>query len=132
MTIREGSRVCEHCGQPLKSDADIAVEHWKRYFAIQQQGRDLGRHIATGGGGWRGSFYGFVAATSPGPGQMSRPDSWRCHHEHPDDLEALWCALGEARRLDAGGSYAVCSAGPGCQDERCRRDWARLPPPNGG
>lgn len=98
------------------------TEHYKRLFALQQQARDLGgRHIISCGGFRGASFYGAVTATEDG-----RPDSWRCHHEHPDGLAALECALGEVRRLADGGGYEPCSAGPGCQDESCRRDWARL------
>jgi len=101
--------------------------HYKRLFALQQQARDLGgRHIISGGSGWRGSLYGAVAATDPGPGLPSRRDSWQCHHEHPDALAALECALAEVRRLAGGGVYEPCSAGPDCQDEFCRRDWVRL------
>lgn len=100
------------------------AEHYKRLFALQQQARDLGGRHVISCGGFRGApYYGAVAATADG-----RPDSWRCHHEHPDDLAALECALGEVRRLAGGGAYEPCSAGPDCQDEFCRRDWARLTP----
>jgi hypothetical protein len=100
---------------------------YARMFALQRQARDLGnRHIATGGSGWRGSCYGFVAASYPEGSPIANRDSWRCHHEHPDDIAALECALGEVRRLAGGGSYEPCTAGPGCEDEFCRRDWKRL------
>lgn len=106
---------------------DEGVAHGEALFALQQQARDVGsRHIISCGSGWRGSLYGAVAATAPGPGRASNHDSWRCHHEHPDDLSALECALGEVRRLAGGNAYAPCSAGPDCQDDMCRRDWARL------
>ena len=105
---------------------DTQAEHYKRLFALQGQARDLGRDIMSGGSGWRGSCYGAVRATYPQGSRVANEDSWRCHHDHPDDLSALECALGEVRRLAGGGSYEPCGTGPGCQDEFCRRDWARL------
>jgi uncharacterized protein YuzE len=110
-----------------KDPADTQADHYRKFFALQQQAREIGgRHIATGGSGWRGSFYGFVAATCPEGKGPHRHDSWRCHHEHPDDLSAVECALGEVRRLASAGKYGPCSAGPECEDNECRRDWARL------
>jgi hypothetical protein len=106
--------------------AFIASAPYKRLFDLQLQARDLGRDIISCGSGWRGSHYGVVTATYPEGSRLARCDSWRCHHEHPDDLSALECALGEVRRLADGGPYEPCSAGPDCQDEECRRDWARL------
>ena len=106
--------------------AETGSAHFKHLFSLQQQARDLGRSIISCGSGWRGSHYGAVTATYPEGSRVARCDSWRCHHEHPDDLSALECALGEVRRLAGGGSYEPCSAGLGCQDEECRRDWARL------
>ena len=115
---------CERCGHPVRRDLG---EYYKRFFAIQQEARDLlDRHIATGGSGWPGSCYGFVAATSAGKGRVSNPDSWRCHHRHEDDFKALECALSEVKRLKAGGEYEPCSDGPQCPDDSCRRDWARV------
>ena len=67
-----------------------------------------------------------VAATYPEGSRLANEDSWRCHHDHPDDLSALECALNEVRRLAVIGTYHPCSAGPDCQDEFCRRDWARV------
>jgi hypothetical protein len=105
--------------------------NWVRYFALQQQARDLGgRHIATGGGYSGTPYTSFVAATSPEGSRRASQDSWRCHHGHPDDLTALECALGEVRRLADGGSYEPCSTGPDCEDEFCRRDWAALGTPS--
>lgn len=127
MSDNADQHACEHCGcHTRKAGREAEAEHWKRFFAIQQQGRDLGRHIATGGQGWRGSIYGFVAATCPPGSRIANRDSWQCHHEHAQDLEALECALAEVRRLAGGGAYAPCGDGPDCQDEECRRDWARL------
>lgn len=116
--------LARHGIDPAAGDTQAA--HYKRLFALQQQARDLGRSIMAGGHGWRGSYYGAVRATCPEGSRIARRDSWRCHHDHPDDLSAEECALGEVRRLAAGGSYEPCSAGPGCQDEFCRRDWAKL------
>jgi hypothetical protein len=87
-----------------------------------QQARLLGREVMTGGMGWRGSLYGAVKATYPeGSRVPARRDSWQCHHEHPDELSALRCALAEVRRLAAGGDYAACEGGScasgECQDE---------------
>jgi hypothetical protein len=101
--------------------------HYKRMFALQQQARGLGRDIMTGGSGWRkNGLHGAVKATYPDGSRIANRNSWRCHHDHPDDLSALECALGEVRRLAEGGSYEPCSAGSGCQDEFCRWDRARL------
>lgn len=105
---------------------ETEVAHYKRLFALQQQARDLGRSIITGGSGWRGSYYGAVTATYPQGSRIANRDSWHCHHDHPDDLSALECALGEVRRLAGGRTYEPCSAGPDCRDENCRRRWARL------
>jgi hypothetical protein len=102
-----------------------SAAHYRRLFELQQQARDLGRGIMTGGGS-RGPHHGAVRATYPQGSRHANADSWVCHHEHPDDLSALECALAEVRRLAGGGSYEPCSAGPGCEDEFCRRDWARL------
>lgn len=110
----------------VRPDGDAMAEHYKRLFALQQQARDLGRDIITGGSGWRGSYYGAVTATYPEGSRVASRDSWRCHHEHPDDLSALECALAEVRRLAGGGSYEPCGGGPDCRDEECRRDWVRL------
>lgn len=101
-------------------------EHYRKMFALQQLARDMGRGIISCGHGWRGSFYGAVVATCPEGSLIARADSWRCHHQHPDDLTAMECALGEVRRLAAGGAYAPCDAGPDCTDDECRRDWAKL------
>jgi hypothetical protein len=103
----------------------LAVTDYKRLFALQQQARGLGRHIITGGGYSDRSHYGAVAATYPDGSWIANSDSWRCHHDHPDELSALECALAEVRRLADGGGYEPCSAGPNCQDEFCRRDWAQ-------
>ena len=92
---------------------DTMTEHYKRLFGLQQQARDLGRDIMTGGSGWRGSYYGAVRATCPKGSRIANRDSWRCHHEHPDDLSALECALNEVRRLAIIGTYHPCSAWPG-------------------
>jgi hypothetical protein len=133
--VRGGSGVpvhaepgCAWVGGEAGADlpALIAPAPYKRLFDLQLQARDLGRDIISCGSGWRGSHYGAVTATYPEGSRIARCDSWRCHHEHPDNLSALECALGEVRRLASGGSYEPCSAGPDCQDEECRRDWARL------
>ena len=118
------SYTCARCGFQKTGSDDLAA-HYKRLFGLQQQGRDLRRHIITGGG-YRGSHYGMVAATYPEGSRLANEDSWRCHHDHPDDLSALECALNEVRRLAVIGTYHPCSAGPDCQDEFCRRDWARV------
>ena len=112
----------------VNPDAGDMKAHYKRLFAIQGQARDLGRSIITGGSGWRtGGLYGAVTATYPPDARRrANQDSWRCHHEHPDDLNALECALAEVRRLASGGKYEPCSTGPDCPDEECHRDWARL------
>jgi hypothetical protein len=120
--------ICEHCGkQSRKGGSEEQARHYRRLFGLQQQARDLGgRHIISCGGFGNQPYYGGVAATYPEGSRVARQDSWRCHHEHPDDLTALECALGEVRRLHAGGAYEPCSAGPECEDEFCRKDWARL------
>lgn len=128
MSTEEGPHLCEHCGAPSREAAgEAATAHYKRLFGLQRQARDLGRDIITGGG-HRGSSYGAVIATYPEGSRIARRDSWRCHHGHPDDLSALECALGEVRRLVSGGAHEPCGAGPDCQDEFCRRNWARLNP----
>jgi hypothetical protein len=94
---------------------------YKRMFALQQQAIDIGdRHISTGGGYTGTAHYGMVTATCLQESRIAGEDSWRCHHEHPDDLTALECALGEVRRLADGGAYEPCSTGPECEDELCR------------
>src|ERR1019366_8436798 len=114
-----------------------ADAHYKRLFALQGQARDLGRGIITCGGHAGRSHYGAVIATYPQGSRIANRDSWRCHHDHPDDVSALECALQEVQRLPGKGrfdvgapqpttSYEPCSAGPDCRDEFCRRDWARL------
>lgn len=116
----------EHCAT-CTCDTTAQREGFRRMFALQGQARNLGRDIISCGSGWRGSFYGAVVATCPEGSRVARRDSWRCHHRHPADLDALGCALGEVKRLAAGGAYAPCDAGPDCPDEDCRRDWARTP-----
>lgn len=44
---------------------DEGVAHYKALFALQQQARDLGRDIMTGGGRSHGSLYGAVVASYP-------------------------------------------------------------------
>jgi hypothetical protein len=116
---------------------DRAEADFKRLFALQGQARDLGRGIITCGGYAGRSHYGAVIATYPEGSRIANRDSWRCHHDHPDDVSALECALAEVQRLAGKGrfdfgapqpttSYEPCSAGPDCRDEFCRRDWARL------
>jgi hypothetical protein len=99
-------------------------DYYRRIFAYQAQARALGRSIGTGGHGWRPAPYGFVRATEylyPPTGRpRAREDSWRCHHMHAGDFEAMECALAEARRLAAGGRYEPCSNGPECPHEECR------------
>lgn len=103
------------------------ASHYRRMFDLQKQAKDLGRDIMSGGSGWRkGGLYGAVQATYPDGSRVARQDSWRCHHYHQDDLAAMECALAEVRRLAVGGAYEPCSTGPGCQEDFCRRDWARL------
>jgi hypothetical protein len=107
---------------------DAAVARLRLVFALQQQARDLGRDIMSGGGTCGGSHWGGVIATyAPDRPRVARHDSWRCHHDHPGDLDAMECALAEVRRLAEGGAYEPCSNGPGCQEEwLCRQDWKRL------
>jgi hypothetical protein len=100
-----------------------AREHYRLLFEVQAQAREFGRQVMSAGGGWRGSYYGAVVATYPENSRVARPDSWHCHHEHDTDVAAEQCALNEVRRLGAGGAYAVCSNGPDCPAEECRRDW---------
>jgi hypothetical protein len=122
-----GQHACAYCGCRTREAGYWSDADFRRLFTLQQQARDLGRDIITGGHGLHGSWYGAVTATRPAGSRVTRRDSWRCHHGHPDQLAALECALGEVRRLAAGGASAPCTAGPGCQeDELCRQGWARL------
>lgn len=122
--VREVMRLC---GELAKAAAPgTPAGDFSRQFTLQQQARDLGRAVITGGSGWRGSYCGMVPATYPEGSRVARRDSWQCHHEHPDDVSAMECALAEVRRLAAGGAYEPCTAGPECQDEFCQRDWARI------
>jgi hypothetical protein len=93
-----------------------------REVEAYQQARLLGREIMTGGPGYRGSLYGAVKATYPKGSRVAREDSWQCHHKHPDALSALECALGEVRRLAAGGDYQPCEGGS-CPGDECRDEY---------
>jgi hypothetical protein len=119
---REVTRLRDELGKARNRSGVMTATDYRRQFSLQQLARDRGRDIMTGGSGWRGSRYGAVRATYPEGSRPARRDSWRCHHDHPDTVSALECALGEVRRLDGGGSYEPCSAGPGCRDADCRRD----------
>ena len=133
--------LAERWGEPVKRIADAIdavrvaggertyiaigvdpVADFKRQFSLQQQARDLGRHIITGGGYSGRSHYGAVAATCPQGSRVANADSWRCHHGHQDELSAMECALAEVRRLADGGAYEPCTAGPTCQDGFCQQD----------